>query len=192
MDPSLHLFFDGWGPLLRIVVVGTLSYVALLLMLRVSGMRTLARMNAFDFAITVALGTTFGRLLTAEDMTLVEALVAFSLLISLHLASTYLAARSRLVDHALGPQPVLVVYRGEFLRGSMRRERITRAEILATLRENGIGGVEEVEAVTVERNGQLSVVARSGAGSGSAIEGPGDGEDGVRAGARGDRSSRSP
>lgn len=52
------MFFSDWFGLLRVVVVGTLAYVALVLLLRVSGKRTLSKMNAFDFIVTVALGST--------------------------------------------------------------------------------------------------------------------------------------
>lgn len=69
----VHFFFNGWQPIVRIVVVGTLGYVTLILLLRVSGKRTLAQLNSFDFIITVALGASFGRILTARTVALAEA-----------------------------------------------------------------------------------------------------------------------
>ena len=50
------ILFDGWTGLFRVVIVGTCAYVALLLILRVSGKRTLAKLSAFDFVVTIALG----------------------------------------------------------------------------------------------------------------------------------------
>ncbi|MGI8643317.1 MAG: DUF421 domain-containing protein, partial [Thermomicrobiales bacterium] len=47
------MFFDTWMDLVRIVTVGTSSYLALVALLRVSGKRTLSKMNAFDFIVTV-------------------------------------------------------------------------------------------------------------------------------------------
>ena len=44
------MFFSDWFGLLRVVIVGTLAYVALVLLLRASGKRTLSKMNAFDFS----------------------------------------------------------------------------------------------------------------------------------------------
>lgn len=55
------MFFDGWSDLLRILVVGSLAYAGLVGFLRVSGKRTLAKMNAFDLVVTVALGSTLPR-----------------------------------------------------------------------------------------------------------------------------------
>ncbi len=52
------MFFDGWGSLVRVLVVGACAYLSLLALLRLSGKRTLAKLNAFDFVVTVALGST--------------------------------------------------------------------------------------------------------------------------------------
>jgi len=53
------MFFDSWFGLLRVIVIGTLAYAALIALLRVSGKRSLSKMNAFDLVVTVALGSTF-------------------------------------------------------------------------------------------------------------------------------------
>ena len=51
------MFFDSWTGLLRVLVVGGCAYSALILFLRLSGKRTLAKLNAFDLVVTVALGS---------------------------------------------------------------------------------------------------------------------------------------
>ena len=76
-------FYGGIEPLIRIVVVGTLAYLSLLILLRISGKRTLAQLNAFDFVITIAIGSTLGRLITAKGVSLAESVMAFLTLISL-------------------------------------------------------------------------------------------------------------
>ncbi len=62
------MFFDTWTGLGRTVVVGTLAYAALVLILRVSGKRTLSKMNAFDLIVTVALSSTLATVLLARDV----------------------------------------------------------------------------------------------------------------------------
>ena len=80
------MFFAGWTGPLRVLVVGTLAYAALVLLLRVSGKRTLSKMNAFDLVVTVALGSTFATVLLSKGVALVEGVLAFALLIFLQLA----------------------------------------------------------------------------------------------------------
>ena len=50
--------FKGWESLGRVLFVGILAYAGLLLFLRMSGKRTLSKMNAFDLVVTVSLGST--------------------------------------------------------------------------------------------------------------------------------------
>ena len=52
------MFFDDWNGLLRTVVVGILADIAIVVLLRITGKRTLSKMNAFDLIVTVALGST--------------------------------------------------------------------------------------------------------------------------------------
>ncbi len=62
--------------------MGTLAYISLVLLIRVSTKRSLAQLSAFDLVITVALASAFGRILIATEMGMVEAVVAFGLLVS--------------------------------------------------------------------------------------------------------------
>ena len=47
------MFFDNWYGLGRVMVVGILAYAVLVLFLRISGKRTLTKLNAFDLVIKV-------------------------------------------------------------------------------------------------------------------------------------------
>ena len=77
--------FNGWFPLLRTTVVGVLAYAALVVFLRFSGKRTLAKMNAFDLIVTVSLGSTVATIALSEDVALVQGLLGLALLIALRL-----------------------------------------------------------------------------------------------------------
>ena len=65
----------------------------LLLLLRVSGKRTLTRMNAFDLVVTVALGSTLATVLLTKSVALADGLVAFAVLILLQYGLTWLSVR---------------------------------------------------------------------------------------------------
>ncbi len=55
------------------LIVGNLAYVALIIFLRVSGKRTLSKWNAFDFVVTIALGSILASVVVSKDLVLVEA-----------------------------------------------------------------------------------------------------------------------
>ena len=155
------MFFDGWMGLGRVVIVGALAYIGLVALLRVSGKRTLSKMNAFDLVVTVALGSTLATILLSNDVALAEGLVAFALLIGMQLTITWLSVRSRTVRQLVKAEPSLLVHRGELLLQAMRRERVTEAEVLAAIRAQGIGSLDEAESVVLETDGSFSAIRRS-------------------------------
>lgn len=77
------MLFGGWEGLVRTAVVGVCAYVALIVLLRASGKRTLSKMNAFDLIVTVALGSVMATVLLSKDTALAQGILAFALLISL-------------------------------------------------------------------------------------------------------------
>jgi len=151
-------FFSGWVPLVRILVVGIAMYVTLVVFLRVSRSRTLSTMNAFDFVVTVAIGSAFGRALTAKGVALAEAVVAFGLLVALQYAVTWVQFRWPLFAGAVKNPPALLFFRGECIDETMRRQRVTRTELESAVRKEGFGSLDAVEAVVLEPSGQFSVI----------------------------------
>jgi uncharacterized membrane protein YcaP (DUF421 family) len=164
------LFFDNWFGLLRVLVVGTLAYASLVALLRVSGKRTLSKMNAFDFVVTVALSSTLATVLLSKDLALLEGMLAFALLIFLQLAITWFSVRSEKFQALLKAQPRLLLHGGRILPEALREERVSEEELRAAVRAQGAGSLEELDAVVLETDGSFSVLqqARKG-GSDSAL-----------------------
>jgi uncharacterized membrane protein YcaP (DUF421 family) len=161
----VSFFFDGWISIARTVVVGIAMYVALIVMLRVSGSRTLTSMNAFDFIVTVAIGAVFGRALTAKAVALAEAVTAFVLLVSLQYTVTWIQYRWPLFQRVVTNPPALLYFRGEFLEDELRRQRVTKGELESAVRKNKFDSLEAVDAVVLESSGEISVVGSVEEGS---------------------------
>ena len=156
------MIFDSWTAVIRLIGFGTISYLALIAVLRISGKRTLSKMYAFDLVITVAMGSTLATILLSKEVALVEGLTALALLVLLQLAITWTSVRSNTVRRWVVSEPKLVFHRGVFLRDAMLSERITEAEILAAMRTNGLGSVKDVGAVVLETDGTLSAFGADG------------------------------
>lgn len=165
------MFFDDWYGLLRVAVIGASAYFVLLLMLRASGKRTLSKMNAFDFVVTVAIGSTLATVMLSKDVALAEGVLALALLIALQYLITWLSVRSQAVDRLVKSEPTLLLHRGEFLAGAMKAARVAEVEILAAVRKHGESDVGAVLAVVLETDGSFSVVTRQeDAGQPSALK----------------------
>ncbi len=163
------MFFSTWGGLGRIVVVGVLAYVALVFLLRISGKRTLSKMNAFDFVVTVALGSTLATILLSKDVPLAEGVLAFALLIALQYVIAWFSVRSRTVSRFVKAEPTLLLYGGAFCDDALHRERVTEGEVRAAMREAGAASLSEVTAVVLEPDGSFAVVTASDTGNASAL-----------------------
>lgn len=157
---SEPMLFDSWAGLFRVLVVGGAAYAALIVMLRASGKRTLSKMNAFDLIVTVALGSTLATVLLSASVPLAEGLVALALLVYLQYAITWLSVRSPRFRNLIKAEPSLLVHDGEYLEGAMRRQRVTREEVGAALRESGRRDLTEVASVVLETDGSITVIGR--------------------------------
>lgn len=157
------MFFDTWSGLLRVVVVGTSAYVALVLLLRVSGKRTLAKLNAFDFVVTVALGSTLATVLLSSSVALVEGVTALALLVTLQYVVAWASVRSATIKSLVKSSPTLL-YRNGFLMDAMRRERVTEDEVTQAARGQGHADLDSVGAVVLETDGTLSFLPEPQAG----------------------------
>jgi uncharacterized membrane protein YcaP (DUF421 family) len=165
------MIFDGWSDITRVLLIGTLAYIGLVILLRVSGNRTLSKMNSFDLVVTVAFGSTLSAILTNKDVSLMEGLSAIALLVLLQFVITWLAVRSRSVSNIIKTRPSLLLKDGSFLDESMKRVRVTEDEIRAAVRQHGIACLDEVAAVIMETDASLSVIRRDDRNSFSALKG---------------------
>jgi len=157
-----NIFFDSWDSIFRTAIITILAYVLLITSLRSSGKRTLSKMNAFDFIVTIALGSTLATVLLNKNVALADGVLAFLLLIYLQYLITFVSARSNFVSSLVKSTPALLVYKGKLLDAAMQKERINKDEIYAAIRENGIASLEEVDAVIMETDGSLNVVKSVG------------------------------
>ena len=164
------MFFDDWFALFRILAVSVFAYAALIVLLRVSGKRTLSKWNAFDFVVTIALGSTLASVIMSKDISLADGVFALLLLVGLQFVITRLSVRFDWVKNLIKAEPTLLLDRGEFLMEAMKRQRVTESEIRAAIRSAGAAAVEEIEAVVLETDGSLSVVKKSPNDSRSALK----------------------
>lgn len=151
-------FVNDPGQVLKTVILGTASFAALIAMLRISGKRTLSQMNAFDFIVTVALGSTLSAILVSPQVSLLQGVVALALLVALQFVVTFVVVRVPRAARAVKNQPRLLLYRGEMLDDALRGERVVPEEVRQAIRNTGLLSVNRVHAVILETDGSFSVI----------------------------------
>ncbi|MGO3424100.1 MAG: DUF421 domain-containing protein [Pseudoalteromonas distincta] len=155
------MFFESWSEIARIVTTTLIIYPFLILATHLVGKRPFAKMNNFDWIITVAAGSILGSAILLKDVVIVEVLVAVSLLLFLQYLLTWMSAHFSTSDKVVKTSPQLVFFDGEYIEAAMKDARLTSTEVEASVRKAGFGDLSTVMAVVFEADGELSIVPKS-------------------------------
>lgn len=148
-----------WVDALRIVLSCIVFYVAVIVVVRVLGQRTLSSLSSFDLAALIALGAIIGRAILGDTPTLVAGLLGLATLLILQ-AVTGLARRSNRISHTVNSPAIVLMAGSELVDENLHHAHVDAAEIYSTLRRAGIRQRSEVACVILEPTAQLNVIRR--------------------------------
>lgn len=137
-------------------------YVAVLLLTRIAGLRSFAEMSAFDFAMSVAVGTLFASTIVSGDISLAEGAFALAMLFALQVLVAHGRIGSDRFSRAVDNSPTLIARDGEIFHDALTDARLTEEDLFAKLREANVRNLGEVIAVVLETTGDVSVIHTSG------------------------------
>lgn len=171
MDYSFSsAFFTGWGGILDTLIVGSISYFGTILLLRLSGKRTLSKWNSFDFVVTIAFGSILASALLSDGTGVAQAMVGIGLLILLQFIITWLAVRSGAIQALIKSEPSLLLFKGKMIENTLERQRVAEGEVLAAIRLSGHSSIDSVDAVILETDGSFSVIEKIDINQASAMK----------------------
>lgn len=134
-------------------------YLILMLLFRLSGKRTLSQVTTFDFVLLLVVGEATQQALLGEDFSITQAVIVIATLIGLDRASDFLSFRSERFERATQSVPVVLVENGRLMDEAMRREHVSKDEILQAARSSqGLENLEDVKFAVLETSGGISVV----------------------------------
>jgi uncharacterized membrane protein YcaP (DUF421 family) len=139
---------------------GVAVFVLTLLMIRISGRRSLGQHSSFDVCITVLLGSTLARGVVGASP-FWPTIAAGAALVLLHRAIGMLSARHPGFDVLVNGRPRVLVVDGNLDRTAMHRGLVSSADLLQALRVHSVPeDLSLVRQVVLERSGVLSVMKR--------------------------------
>ena len=153
------LFIPGTG-LAEKIVRPVAVYIFLVVILRVGGRRELAQMNAFDLVVLLTLANAVQNAIIGDDNSLLGGFIGGTTLVLLNLIVVRYLYRHPGLDRRLEGEAVTLVKDGRIVPESLRRELITEDELLAAIRRQGIGHIEECSEVILETSGTISAIQR--------------------------------
>lgn len=154
MSDLFELAMPWWGFVLRATAV----YVVILVLVRLSGKRTIGQFTPFDMIVVVLLGSAVQNSLLGEDVSLLGGLILAATLIALNWLVGFVTARNKRIDRLIEGVPVLLARNGEVYRQVLRRQMITEGDLQEAMREADCRSEDEIEAAYLETNGRISVV----------------------------------
>ncbi|TYS17606.1 DUF421 domain-containing protein [Rossellomorea vietnamensis] len=155
------MFFSGFDIIERTIIIAIFSYISLVILLRISGKRTLSKLNAFDLVITVAMGSTLSSILLDKNITWAQGTTAFFMLIALQYVIAKLAVHIDWFNKIIKSHPQVLYQDGGFREGAMKKERVPKKAIFQAARSQGIGSMKKIDTVVLESDGSISIIKKS-------------------------------
>jgi len=148
----------SWHTLADIAIRTSVVYLALLVGLRLTGQRQLGQMSIFDFVLLLVISNAVQNAMVGSDTSLWGGLVAAAVLIGWHQVADRVRRSSRRAGRLLAGEGIMLINRGQVLDEHLVRAGVTRDELLQSLREHGVAGVEDVRLAVLEADGAISVI----------------------------------
>lgn len=152
------IFYNDWESFFRALILTFIAYISMILLLRISGKRTLSKMNAFDFIITIALGSSLASIATSKNLTIADGIAVFGILIFMQFLITWLSVRIKYFKRIITSEPSILLYKGKIIETNIRKERVTIEEIKNAVRSKGISNLDNIDIIILETTGDITII----------------------------------
>ena len=135
-------------------------YIFVVVGLRLLGTRELGQMSVYDFVLVVVIANAVQNAMVGGDETLVGGLVSALTLMVLDGMLSWLLDHFPKLQHTMIGEPVVLVSDGLPRWEKMKKEGVTREELVAGLHEHGVASLDDVRLAVLEVDGSISVVPK--------------------------------
>jgi uncharacterized membrane protein YcaP (DUF421 family) len=139
--------------LLRPVIV----YLALVALLRIFGKRELAQLNPFDLVVLLSLSNAVQNSIIGDDNSITGGVIGAFALLAINWLVVKAAFRSQRLDFLLEGRATLLIRNGQIDKKALKRESMTREELLAVVHRQGFEGFHHVRKCELEPNGTFYI-----------------------------------
>lgn len=148
-------------PWWEFVLRGLVVYGFLLVVLRLTGKRQVGQLAPFDLVLLLVLSNAVQNSMNAGDNTVSAGFILVLSLVGINSLIGFITFRNKKVELILEGKPQILVHNGDIDEDMMSREKITRHELMAAVRQAGIVDIEDVRVAILETNGRINVILRN-------------------------------
>ncbi len=149
--------FSLTTPWWELIVRAAVIYATLFALIRITGKRQVRELTPFDLVFLLLISEQVSPALTGGDESILAGLIGLAVLFGLNVAATYLTARVPRAEHVLEGRPRFLIRDGKVDYATLRREAMSKTELLAALRENGCFRPSEAQWAVLETDGAISI-----------------------------------
>ncbi len=147
----------SWSTIGILALKAAGTYAAIVVFVRIAGLRSFSKMSSFDFAVTVAFGSVLASAVLGRTPPLAQVVVALLLLFALQALVAW-GRRWEPFARAVDNRPLLLMAGPEVIDENLRTARVTRGDIAEKLRESNVIDMRQVRAVVMETTGDIAVL----------------------------------
>jgi uncharacterized membrane protein YcaP (DUF421 family) len=157
---------------MEIVIRAAVMFLFLWAVTRAVGRSTLGELSTFELLLYVTLGDLIQQAVTQQDYSVTSGVLAISVFALLTVGLNWTQWRFPGTRKVINGKPLVIVRDGEVLPTSLRQQRLSTADLLATARQQGIRSIADVELAVLEADGKVSFFTRQDGDSGAPETGP--------------------
>jgi uncharacterized membrane protein YcaP (DUF421 family) len=141
---------------------GLAIYFTLLIIIRLSGRRTLAQMTPFDLVIVLVISETTQQAMLGDDFSITNAVLLILTLFTTDIGLSYIKRWWRPAGHVIDGVPTILVTDGVYDREALRGCRLDSEDVMEAARsQEGIETVKDIKFAILEVSGNISIVKKS-------------------------------
>ena len=141
---------------LIISVLGIFSVI--IIITKIYGLRTFAKMSSFDFASTIAVGSVLASTILNNNYSLLKGSIVLVAIITFQTLFSFLVRKIDFFQNLFTNKPQLIMFNGTILYDRLKKCNIGKDDLIAKLREANVHDFQEVKAVIFESTGDISVL----------------------------------
>jgi uncharacterized membrane protein YcaP (DUF421 family) len=145
-------------PVWELVARGIIIYFALMLAFRLIGKREFGQLTAFDLILLLIISEAISPAINADDSSITAGMIVAATLFAVNYLMGWAQFKSKAFKKLVSGEAEVLIRDGEPDERIMNRERITRDEIVASLRVKGIDGLDKVRLGYLEDDGEISAL----------------------------------
>jgi uncharacterized membrane protein YcaP (DUF421 family) len=147
-------------PVLEKVIRSAAVYLFLLVAFRLTGKRQLGQMSSFDLIVLLIISNVVQNAMIGNDNSVTGGFIGVATILILNYGIARLVVARKGFERLIEGAPTLLIHNGKVIEQNLRRELLTRDELMAALRRQGILSVDEVRVALLEETGAITAVKR--------------------------------